>query len=116
MTQLRSGLSADAESRLKRGEAMTELLTQDKYAPVDMGQQVMMLYALKRGTLDDLSAAQLRQFKKEFGPAVQAWYPELMVELRKTMKLTAAMKQTMDEALKRYLEQLLGSIEKKAIT
>ncbi|MBI3468166.1 MAG: hypothetical protein HY000_34610, partial [Planctomycetes bacterium] len=35
----------------------------------------MQLYALRKGALDELSSAQLKQFKREFGAAVREWAP-----------------------------------------
>lgn len=109
MTQLRTNLSSEAEARLKRGEAITGLLVQGKNQPVLMEDQVIQLYALRKGALDELSSAQLRQFKREFGPAVREWAPELPGQLRAAKKLTPELKQTLDELLKRYLAQLLAS-------
>ena len=107
MTQLRTNLSSEAEARLKRGEAITALLIQDKHQPVAMEEQVMQFYALRRGVLDDLTAAQIRQFKLEFGRQMRQWAPELVAELRKAKTLNSTMKQTLDECLKRFLSELL---------
>ncbi len=108
MTQLRTNLSAEAEGRLKRGEAITALLMQPKHQPVAMEDQILQLYALRRGVLDTLSASQIRQFKQEFGPAVREAAPKLVEELREQRVLSPEMKRTLDEALKRYLPQLIG--------
>ncbi|MEI6631871.1 MAG: F0F1 ATP synthase subunit alpha, partial [bacterium] len=50
MTQLRTtGLSKEAESRLKRGEAINQLIIQDKNKPVALEEQIVYLYALSLG-------------------------------------------------------------------
>ncbi len=107
MTQLRTNLSAEAEGRLKRGEAITALLVQDKNSPAAMEDQVTQLYALWRGTLDEFSSAQTKQFKREFGTSLREWAPQLMQDLRSNKVLTAEMKRTLDECLQRYLQQLV---------
>ena len=71
MTQLRTNLSSDAEARLKRGEAITSLLIQEKNQPVAMEDQIMQLYALRRGALDSMSSDQIVQFKREFAASVR---------------------------------------------
>jgi len=107
MTQLRTNLSGEAEMRLKRGEAITAVLVQDKHQPVPMEDQIMHLYALRRGVLDELSTAQSKQFKREFAAAIRQWAPELVASIRQEKTLTAQMKGELDEHLKRYLQQLI---------
>jgi F-type H+-transporting ATPase subunit alpha len=107
MTQLRTNLSAEASARLRRGETITELLLQDKNHPVPMEDQVMHLYALRAGVLDEFSVEQLRRFKREFGQSVRSGSPELAAGLREQKKLTPEIKQLLDEALKRYLQELM---------
>lgn len=106
MTQLRTNLSADAAAKLKRGEAITGMVVQDKYQPAAMEDQILQLYALRKGLLDELSPAQLRQFKRELGPLIREWTPQLAQELRKTRILSPELKQLADAGLARYLQQL----------
>ncbi|HTZ11088.1 MAG TPA: F0F1 ATP synthase subunit alpha, partial [Candidatus Margulisiibacteriota bacterium] len=69
MTQLRAtGLSKEAEARLKRGEAINQLIIQDKNKPVPIEAQVIYLFALTRGILDTLTSSQARQFKQDILP------------------------------------------------
>jgi F-type H+-transporting ATPase subunit alpha len=109
MTQLRTNLSSEAEARLKRGEAITALLVQDKHEPVPMEDQILQLYALRRGVLDELTPAQIRQFKRGFSASIRQGAPGLVEELRRTKTWTAAMKQTVDAQLKRCLHELLAA-------
>lgn len=106
MTQLRSTLSGEATAKLKRGEAITVLLIQEKHQPAAMEDQIMQLYALRRGVLDELSSEQIRTFKREFGPAVRSWMPSLIADIRKEKALAPQIKHGLDECLKRYLDDL----------
>jgi F-type H+-transporting ATPase subunit alpha len=108
MTQLRTNVSGEAATRLKRGETITALLTQDKNEPAAMEDQIMQLYALRANILDEFSTEQIRKFKREFGPAVREWYPDLLTEMRAQRKLTPEIKKRLDEALKRYLQGLMS--------
>lgn len=108
MTQLRTtGLSKEAEVRLKRGEAINQLIVQDKNKPVAIEEQVIYLYALNKGILDNLSTSQVRQFKKEIFAFVNKLYPEYSNTLRDTKDLNDQMKQKLEEILKEYLEELI---------
>src|SRR3989441_6209437 len=44
LTNVQSTLSAEAEARLKSGEAMTHILTQDKNRPASVEEQIVLLY------------------------------------------------------------------------
>ncbi|MBI5300006.1 MAG: F0F1 ATP synthase subunit alpha [Deltaproteobacteria bacterium] len=64
LTKLKVGLSAEAESRIKRGEAITALLRQDKNTPISLKRQAAFLSALMKGNLDGLSEMQIEEYKK----------------------------------------------------
>jgi F-type H+-transporting ATPase subunit alpha len=105
MTQLRAtGLSKEAERRLKRGEAISQILIQDKNKPVSIEEQVIYLYALSLGVLDTFTPAQIEKFKKEILDCIQQWYPQLIPQLRTTRSLCDEDKTKLKECLRRYFK------------
>jgi F-type H+/Na+-transporting ATPase subunit alpha len=106
MTQLRTtGLSKDAEDRMKRGQAITQLLIQDKNNPLRMETEVMYLFALSMGVLDSLSSQDFLRFKNEFVKLVQKEFPDLFDEIRKSMVLNDTSIEMLYEALNHYFAQ-----------
>ncbi|UCC95797.1 MAG: F0F1 ATP synthase subunit alpha [Candidatus Omnitrophota bacterium] len=106
MTQLRAtGLSKEAEASLKRGEAITQLLIQDKNKPVPMEEEIMYLYALSLGVLDELSAPDIQKFKKDFLQKVQQWDSSLITVMRESQELTDATIERLRRSLQRYFEK-----------
>ncbi len=109
MTQLRTtGLSKDAERRLKRGEAINQLIIQDKNRPVAMEEQIIYLSALNKGFLDNLSASQIRQFKDNILTYICKQHPHFVSEIRKTQTLTEELQGIIDESLQDYFKGVLG--------
>ena len=105
MTQLRaSGLSKEAEARIKRGKVITQLLIQDKFKPLPMEGEVIILFALSLGVLDNLTEDDIKKFKDEFIAKVLEWHPEVFASLRKTHLLPEESKEKIAEALGRYFE------------
>ncbi|HAJ57350.1 MAG TPA: F0F1 ATP synthase subunit alpha [Candidatus Omnitrophica bacterium] len=103
MTQLRAaGLSKEAESKLKRGAAMTELFVQGKNRPVVMEELVVHLYVLSRGILDELSLEELKKFKRSFFEYYKNMYPEILLKMREVRKMTQEIKESINTALKKY--------------
>ncbi|MFA5118415.1 MAG: F0F1 ATP synthase subunit alpha [Candidatus Omnitrophota bacterium] len=103
MTQLRTtGLSKEAEDRMKRGQAITQLLIQDKNKPIEMESEVMFLFALSMGVLDTLSPADIQKFKNEFVGLVEKEFPNLFKEIRTTMIINDASIEMLYEAMNHY--------------
>jgi F-type H+-transporting ATPase subunit alpha len=108
MTQLRTtGLSKEAEARLRRGEAINQLIIQDKNKPVPIESQILYLFALTKGTLDKLSAAQIKQFKQEIPEFIEKSCPDFTKELRDSQVLTDETKRKIEMYLKEYLQGLI---------
>ncbi len=108
MTQLRtSGLSKEAEKKLKRGEAISQLIIQDKNNPVPLEEQIIYLYALNKGILDNLSTGQIRRFKAEIPRYVNTNFPEYVSVVRETKEVSEATKEKLESALKGYIEELI---------
>jgi len=104
MTQLRTtGLSAEAQARLKRGEAINQLITQDKNNPVSLEEQVVYLYALNKGLLDNLSSAQIQRFRREIRQVISERFAELLPTIRATKELSAQLKENLDVVLNDYM-------------
>jgi F-type H+-transporting ATPase subunit alpha len=107
MTQLRTtGLSKEAEEKMKRGQAITQLLIQDKNNPLSMEAEVMYLFALSMGVLDSLAPQDLKRFKNEFVKLVEKEFPDLFGEIRKTLVLNDNSIEMLYEALNHYFAQV----------
>lgn len=108
MTQLRTtGLSKEAELRLKRGESINQLIIQDKNKPISIEEQIIYLYALNKGVLDNLSSNQLKQFRQEIALFVNKLCPEFFPQIRSTQELSDELKNKLDECLKDYLKEMI---------
>src|SRR5881397_2050089 len=55
-----SDLDAATKKQLERGARTVEILKQGQYAPMPVEQQVMILYAVANGFIDDVPVNQLR--------------------------------------------------------
>ncbi len=103
MTQLRTTeLSKEAEKKLRRGEAITELLIQGKSKPVAMEHQVVDMYALNREVLDELSVDEIKKFKSEFFEKIKEWFPALPQQLRDSKIIVDESIANLEEAISFY--------------
>ncbi|MFH1478846.1 MAG: F0F1 ATP synthase subunit alpha [Candidatus Omnitrophota bacterium] len=108
MTQLRTtGLSKEAEFRLKRGEAINQLIIQDKNAPVSIESQIVYLFALDKGMLDNLSRDQILRFREDIKDFIEKSNPAFFEKLRMRKELTEDMLSALEESLKDYFKMTL---------
>ncbi len=106
MTQLRAtGISKEAEKKLKRGEAINQLIVQDKNKPIPMEEQIIYLYALNLGMLDELSANQVKQFRQDILLFVNKTYPEFCAKIRVKKELTEEFKKGLKACMEKYLKE-----------
>lgn len=109
MAQLHtSGLSTDAQAKLKRGESINQLIIQDKNKPISMEEQVIFLYALSRGIIDKITIAQIKQFKKDILVFMKRRCQSFCSNLRKSKELTAELKENLNDCLKEYFTVVMG--------
>jgi F-type H+/Na+-transporting ATPase subunit alpha len=105
MTQLRSGgISKDSEQKLKRGEALSHLLTQYKNRPISMPEQIFCLIALSNGLLDGLTGEEVRKFRAEILAFVRNEDSKVLEELETTRKINDASKEKFYKFIRRYFQ------------
>ncbi|MCQ9205869.1 MAG: F0F1 ATP synthase subunit alpha [Omnitrophica bacterium] len=106
MTQLRTtGLSKEAEAKLKRGDIINRLIIQDKNCPVSIEAQIIYLYTLGQGILDMLSVEQIEGFKKTICGFIEGKNPNFFSELRSKKELTNQLKEQLESSLKEYFQE-----------
>jgi len=63
--QFGSDLDASAKRRLERGRKTVEILKQDVHELIDMPTQIITVYALSSGLMDDLNIEQVKKLEAE---------------------------------------------------
>jgi F-type H+-transporting ATPase subunit alpha len=64
--QFGSDLDENTRRQIERGRRTVEILKQDQYAPMLMENQVVILYALTNGFLDDVAVEQVAKWERDF--------------------------------------------------
>jgi len=93
--QFGSDLDQETKKQLDRGARLTEILKQEQYVPVPVGEQVAVLYAGVNGLLDDVPVADIRRFEKEYVAFLKAKHPDVLKQL------STEIKPETEEAMKR---------------
>lgn len=64
-TQFGSDLDSQTKAKLERGKRTVEILKQDLHQTLDVSEQVVILFALTKGILDDIEIIDLSRFEQE---------------------------------------------------
>ena len=80
---------------------MTELLKQNQYAPLKVGEEVLVLYAGTHGYLDDVEVTDVLRYEKELLAFMHAQKQEVLDVLNAATELT----QDVEDKIKGALEE-----------
>jgi F-type H+/Na+-transporting ATPase subunit alpha len=75
--QFGSDLDKATRAQLTRGERMMEILKQDQYVPMDLADEVMIIFAGINGFLDALPVSDVARYERELLEFAHAKYPEV---------------------------------------
>ena len=86
--QFGSELDKESQRQIARGKRMTELLKQNQYAPLKVGEEVLVLYAGTHGYLDDLGVHDVLRYEKELLAYARSQKQEVLDALNAATELT----------------------------
>lgn len=101
--QFGSDLDEATREQLELGRKLTELLKQPQYAPVPMEQQVVILYAVNNGFLDDVAVEKSQVFEKALIEYMQTSGKDVLDKIRET--------KTLDEDLEQALKTTISDFK-----
>ncbi len=84
--QFGSDLDKATQQKLLRGERLVEILKQGQYAPVEVANQVMIIFAGTSGSLDDLAKDKVADFERLFIEYMRDKHPDAAQKIREAKK------------------------------
>ena len=85
--QFGSDLDATTQRILNRGDRLTELMKQDQFSPLQVEEQVCVIYAGTQGYLDKFAKNKVREFEAEFLRKLHADHGDILKTIRESGKL-----------------------------
>ena len=79
--QFGSDLDADTKARLALGERIVEVLKQDRNAPVRVGCQVAIVYAVIKGFLNDVAVEEVKEYEQRLYAKLENQYGEWLTRI-----------------------------------
>ncbi|CAA9306540.1 MAG: ATP synthase alpha chain [uncultured Gemmatimonadaceae bacterium] len=104
-----SDLDAATKRQLDRGARTVEILKQPQYQPQAVEQQVMVLYAVTNGHLDELPVARIREWERGFLDYVSAQFPQVPERIRADRAISKETEAELKRAIDGYRQIASGS-------
>jgi F-type H+-transporting ATPase subunit alpha len=102
-----SELDAASLAQLERGRRVVEVLKQPQFAPVPVEEQVLALYAVTEGHMDDVPVGEVRRFEVELRDFFRARYSNVLATISETGKLPEG--DEMADGIKAFKDVFAGS-------
>lgn len=107
--QFGSELDKESQRQIARGKRMSELLKQDQYSPLRVGEEVLVLFAGVNGYLDSVEVEDVREYEKQLLAFVRAEQKTLLDELNAANELTKDLEEKVRAALDAFKSIFKGS-------
>src|SRR6266478_1605912 len=86
--QFGSDLDKATQAQLARGQRLVEILKQPQYQPMNVENQVLVIWAASNGYADDVEVDDVRRFEAELLKFVDNSHPGLLSSIREKKSLT----------------------------
>ncbi len=100
-----SDLDAATQKLLNRGARLTELLKQPQFSPLQMEEQVVVVYAGTRGYLDGIDLSDVTRYERDLLANLRANNADLLAKIRDEKALT----EDVETGIKKVLEDFTGN-------
>jgi F-type H+-transporting ATPase subunit alpha len=100
--QLGTDLDAATQARLDRGYRMVELLKQPQYQPMEVVDQIIIIYAGNTGALDSIPTNKVREFELQLLQYMKDLKASLRNEIVEKKELTPEIRTALTEAINQF--------------
>ncbi len=100
--QFGSDLDEATRTQLELGRRLTELLKQPQYQPVPMEKQVVSLYAVNNGYMNDISIDQIKDFEQGLHEYLETQAKDVLKGIRTNNDLTEDLEAKLKTALTQF--------------
>jgi F-type H+/Na+-transporting ATPase subunit alpha len=107
---LGSDLDQASQNQLDRGERTVEVLKQPQYEPVPVAEQVVIIWAVGNGKLDDVEVADVRRFDVDLREYVRSRHSDIIEHLETEGTLTDELADKLDSVIDDFKSSFDGDV------
>jgi len=109
-SQFASDLDEATQQQLERGKRLRELLKQAQFSPLNLAEQVAVVYAGVKGLIDEVPVEDVTKFATELREYLKLNKSEFIEEILKEKKLNEGLEKTLKEVIKEVKSSMLASV------
>src|SRR6202521_1349437 len=103
--QFGSDLDKATQAQLARGRRLMEILKQPQYQPMDVEEQVLIIWAAINGHTDDVAVENIRKFEPELLRFIENSHPAVLQKLREKKAITDEIQKDLEQSLKDFKDR-----------
>ncbi len=109
-SQFASDLDEATQQQLERGKRLRELLKQAQFSPLNLAEQVAVVYAGVKGLIDEIPVEDVTKFATELREYLKLNKAEFIEEILKEKKLNDGLEVTLTEVIKEVKSSMLATV------
>ncbi len=109
-SQFASDLDEATQQQLERGKRLRELLKQAQFSPLNLAEQVSVVYAGVKGLIDEVPVEDVTKFAAELREYLKLNKTEFIEEILKEKKLNEGLETTLKEVIKEVKSSMLATV------
>ncbi len=106
--QFGSDLDAATQQQLFRGERLVEILKQGQYQPLTVTKQVIAIYAVNNGFVDEYEVTSVQRYEAELLSFMDSKHAAVMAELDEKKAISAELEERIKSALNEFKSQFVA--------
>jgi F-type H+-transporting ATPase subunit alpha len=106
-----SDLDKATLQQLKRGQRLVEILKQKQYKPMDVADQIVIIYAGTTGYLDEVPTEFIPKYETEIISEADSLHATLLDDIKRVGDLTDELRKRLDDFVKDFTERFISSIK-----
>ena len=109
-SQFASDLDEATQQQLERGKRLRELLKQAQFSPLNLAEQVAVVYAGVKGLIDEVPVEDVTTFAAELREYLKLNKAQFIEEILKEKKLNEGLETTLKEVIKEVKSSMLATV------
>ena len=105
-SQFASDLDKATQAQLARGSRLVESLKQGQYEPLGVEKQVLIIFAVTNGYVDDYPLQSIKNYENELYSFFESKYSKILDEIRTKKEISDDLKGSVTSALDELKNQL----------
>lgn len=110
--QFSSDLDPATKSQIERGRRITEILKQPPYSPVALEEQIVVLWAVTNGYMDECEVEKVREFEAKYVSHLKLTSKKLLAEIATKKELDESMVKELEKVTKEFVGRFMKGVKK----